>query len=266
MISIVVKDGLVLAGTQVIEYMSKLKVKDIFYIIPGLGDLTYLYKKEDIVSVYKAAGDALGCSVRQFTNMLNGAIYKAYIKPNIMLHSRFSIRGRGVMKYRTVKNVNECTNILKEYNLLGYNHVAAFGLLFKSEVTATVDLLGLPLWEKLCKNSTSRNDLIYKIVEDEFDITVYSKAIEFLNMLPTTVLRTFDKMYLRTMFTYGTEIDDGYHLIAKHISAHRGQYKTIDVSNLVYNYRKINTLINTGRFLGVDETRLTKLKYKYFNM
>jgi len=54
-------------------------------------DIRKSREKKEITALWRAAGDELGTSVANFSRMLNGACYKAYIKDNEDLHNRFGV-------------------------------------------------------------------------------------------------------------------------------------------------------------------------------
>jgi len=180
-------------------------------------ELPSMYESEDIVTVYKQAGDQLGCSVKQFCKMLNGAIYRAYIEPNKALHNRFAtlkvlklvkIRCNSSRSYKrfpsmwvrdeyVVNIINKRAEIINSYIDDGIGHMAGFGLMI-GDSSFSKSILGKGLWKSLNKNSKTRNDLITKVVmfsqilepiknSEEFANSAKS-AVMFFNKVPSTLL------------------------------------------------------------------------------
>jgi hypothetical protein len=151
--------------------------------------------KEKIRRLYQDAGDELGLSVAAFKKMLNGAIFRAYIKPNIDLHRRFSLvifRDGWINDPLMVSAVNKHQNIIKEYLADGIPHLAGFGLLGLSSFDAK-QLFGKGLWKRLVHNSRTRNDAICKITGTAHtlsitDVDADKHMVKLLNDVPSTIL------------------------------------------------------------------------------
>ena len=251
---IVVKDGKVIVDELVVDFMFKITTKEVFNIIPGLGDMTYRYDKEDIVDGYKRASDVLGCSVSQFANMLNGAIYKAYITPYQKWHSRFSIRGGKLIPY-LVNKVLDNTSLLKKYDENKLSHMAMIPMLLGPDATKLIDV---DMWLELYKNSCSRNDLIYKVASVAFPKSDYIEGIKFLNMLPSTVLRKNEAFSLYSLFCYCNCIDSGLSIISDYIRKHKGQYKQLDMDRVRHKCNGVVKFLDAGKYLGLTDERLAK--------
>lgn len=247
-----VSNGKAMVNDTVVAYRAKMTAVDVLNMFPELGDITSLYYKEDIVSVYKKAGDIMGCSLKQMANMINGVIYKAYIKPNEKWHARFSIRN-GVLMYPTVKAVNANATLLNRYVDNGISHMAAYALMFGSSAKVT---MGFPLWLEVRKNASSRNDLICKVLQDAFAPSNYVEGIKFLNMLPSTVLRRCDRHSLEALFTYGAGINSVLSVISNYIQKHKGQYKRLDIHDIRHRCFDAVRFVKAGKFLGIDNDRL----------
>ena len=196
----------------------------------GMMAFKKLHKKEDIVNFYDAAGDELGCSLSKFANLLNGACYRAYIKPNEPWHNRFglvyskNIKGHVTVSrdHITVKAVNARIDILNMYVADNMRHMAGFGLLF-GEAHQAKKSMGKGLWKNLCKNSLSRNDMICKKLLSYPKNVLAHKAVKdlvhFLNELPSTILNKFGAEHLLDYFKtgYTTKVTNLFNKIIKHI-------------------------------------------------
>jgi len=251
---IVVKDGKVMVDELVIDFMSKITTKEVFNIIPGLHSITSMYTKEDITTAYKQSGDELGCSVSQFANMLNGAIYKAYITPYQKWHNRFSIR-RGRLMPFSVNKVLANASLLKKYDENKLSHMAMLPMLLGPDATKLIDV---DMWLELYKNSCSRNDLIYKVASETFPKSDYVGGIKFLNMLPSTVLRKSEAFSLYSLFCYCNCIDSGLSIISDYIRKHKGQYKQLSMDHVRYKCNDITRFLDAGKYLGLSDERLAK--------
>ena len=249
-----VSNGKAMVNDTVVAYSSKMTAVDVLNMFPELGDITSLYCKEDIVSVYKKAGDIMGCSLKQMANMINGVIYKAYIKPNEKWHARFSIRN-GVLIHTTVKAVNDNITLLNRYVDNGIGHMAAYALLFGPKAKTT---MGFQLWIEVRKNAASRNDQICKLLQDAFNPDNYVAGIKFLNMLPSTILRRCNSNSLEALFHYGIGSTSILTIISNYIRKHKGQYKHLDMYDVRHRCAEAARFLEVGKFLGLDDTRLAK--------
>jgi hypothetical protein len=185
------------------EYCMKTTTHDVvnLYTDMHIGDIRKEHKKDVITALWLKAGNQLGTSVAQFTKMLNGACYKAYIKDNEAMHNRFGISHgkttKGVILERMplmVGLVNDNIATINKYLADGNDHLAGFSFMF-GEAHEAKKTLGKGLWKKLNKNSKSRNDLICKATGyhkiDGFDIVGF---IGMLNRTPSTILGQSDSM------------------------------------------------------------------------
>lgn len=159
--------------------------------------------KEDIISFYKRIGDSLGCSLKRFAEMLNGAIYRAYIEPNEDLQDRFSRvyyrytnseghrKSASTRDINLVKRVNEVADTIMQYIDDGQTHMAGFALI-TGDAQSSKKTLGKKLWKRLCKNSKTRNDKIctkvFKYCCNTNDFTSCSEVVRMANEIPSTVL------------------------------------------------------------------------------
>jgi len=163
----------------------------------NISDISHSGYKYEVRRLYQDAGDELGISVAAFRRQLNGAMYRAYIKPNNDLHLRFSMQRtiRGWVKDpMMVSAVNGSAAIIREYIEDGISHLAGFGLLLLNSYSAK-QLLGKGLWKKLARSSKTRNDIICKKVymcnvQQNVDDEHTKFMVKFLNNTPSTILKT----------------------------------------------------------------------------
>lgn len=187
--------------------------------------------KKDIISFYKRVGDALGCSLKHFAEMLNGAIYRAYIEPNEDLQDRFSRvyyrytnseghrKSASTRDINTVKKVNEVANTIRQYIDDGQTHMAAFALI-TGDAQSSKKVLGKKLWKRLCKNSKTRNDKIcikvFKYCCNTNDFTSCSEIVRMVNEVPSTVLLKMHERYFISIFE--TLLATGFsHIVKEYI-------------------------------------------------
>ena len=178
-------------------------------------DIRKSREKKEITALWRAAGDELGTSVANFSRMLNGACYKAYIKDNEDLHNRFGVEykkvGGKVKRVRTglaVEMVNTYCEVIRQYIADGNTHLAGFSIPF-GEASVAKKKLGKGLWKQLNKNSKTKNDLICKILnaysEPKLDTTAYTAM---LNNTPSTILSMVDSANTLLAF-FNTESSTG---------------------------------------------------------
>jgi len=176
-------------GTKIVQpYQDKVNAEYVIHTYTSVTRPRYLYKKDDIVRVYREAGDELGVSVASFKKMLNGAIYRAYIADNKDLHNRLSFhRNRGTKALRhpgMVAIVNARAKDIRHFMSDNNVHTSAFGLFFKDTQQAKQEL-GKGLWKALCANARTRNDTIMRILRPYGATTELVRA---MNSIPSTLL------------------------------------------------------------------------------
>lgn len=170
---------------------------------------TYLdgiYDGKVIKERYKNVGDDLGTSVANFKRMLDGAMYKAYIKGIEEYHNRFSscwakVEINGKTKRtcfrdtRSVTLVSEHREIIKQYTADGMDHMAGLGALFGKPANELKNLFGKGFWKTLCKNSKTRNDTFVRMFINTIGAqdVYFVNSIKILNTVPYTLLKELKK-------------------------------------------------------------------------
>jgi hypothetical protein len=145
---------------------------------------------------YLAVGDELGTSVKNFVNMLNGALYRKFVTPNIQYVKRFAYV-KGNLSPKMVNVIHQKAGALNEHDDADTKHVQAFVLLFGSLKNAKKEC-GRGLWKKLCKNSKTRNDMIVQkvVLEESSD---KAKAVAFCNKWPSHFIKHQNILRLLTV-------------------------------------------------------------------
>jgi hypothetical protein len=139
------------------------------------------------------AGDILGVSVGKFRNMLNGAMYRAYVVPIRDLINRFAYNDDSRNKnHEIVKHLVNRAQFIRGFEADNCRNTSAFGLVFDGPKESK-DALGKPLWKRLRGNSRTRNDLIVKVLSKAWPLwdgwEVKPHHIRTVSEIPSTVLR-----------------------------------------------------------------------------
>jgi len=193
------------------------------------------YNIERYKLALRRAGDELGVSVKEFCRQLNGAIYRAYLEPNIDIHNRFSwlncFGKRWVRDERMVNLVNNNIAYIRSFLDDGLHHIAGYGLFHHTAQTAK-SAFGKKLWKRLCRNSKTRNDTICKhVLRMNIPQSECKDAVRFMNTVPSTLLnkRCAEGMYY---ITASTGYDNLVGKIIKHLGVPLYKIETEEVDRL----------------------------------
>ena len=143
--------------------------------------------------VFIEAGNMVGVSIKTLVRVVNSCAYKFYMQDNKDLHYRFAYSKVG-FSLATIVLVNKQSNIVRQYQKDGNDHLAGYGIVI-GPADRSKKVLGKGLWRRLCNNSKYRNDLIvrylinYRLRLGTIPDTTIKTIVDCLNILPSTVLR-----------------------------------------------------------------------------
>jgi hypothetical protein len=152
------------------------------------------------ITQLKEAGNILGCIPSKFAKMLRGAVYQTYVIPYKEWIFRFALQHmHKTIDATRLYLVIQHSKTLRQYEADGNKHLQAFALMFGDAKCAKL-ALGQGVWRALCKNSRSRNDLLFnktyslaKSWGKQHDREFLTNIITELNTLPTTFLKTRER-------------------------------------------------------------------------
>lgn len=200
-----------------------------------------LYPADEIPQMYRDAGDILGVSVAKFADMLNGAIWSTYIKPNIEYHRRWSLEYNGKAHNQTmVKLTNRRIKYVKKFASYGMKQVDGFGLLFDNTHHAKVEC-GSKLWKDICHNSITRNDRIVKLAVQTLNcrITPPANLLRFLNTVPSTLLNAS----ILPMYEMFENREDIMAQFVSHINTPMYKVRSDDIERVYHTYRDCKRML-----------------------
>jgi hypothetical protein len=277
-IEVRIENGKVMAGETVIQYMPYGKITG-WWVVNRLcrgkfdayvstsqdkgpefdwdevfGVLPQGMERRPLKDIYKDCGDYLGVSCAVMAKLLNGAIYRNYIKGKEPLIARWAQFGKKMVDGGIVEMITKNYSAIKTYEADGLVNLMGVAMATGLPTDQMKKMVGPAVWKSLHANSKSRNDLIAKkalSVSYRLDppktgpVTAYpehiiaevpperiAEMIAELNSAPTTLLMKMKREVVRNAYRVGYEWRMCNSLIPKLVKEVKGPLKNVAIKEI----------------------------------